>query len=78
MAKKPKPKKRQSKRSHRRNSRLTLDDLLAKEGVPLPAERAREMILLMEGAVSLMLIHGDRSYAEAAARAAQQLVKSKR
>jgi hypothetical protein len=30
-------------------------------------------MLLMEGAMALMLIHGDRSYIDAAARAARQL-----
>jgi hypothetical protein len=39
-------------------------------------ERGREVALLMEGSLSLMLIHGDRSYAEAAAGAAKRLVKS--
>jgi hypothetical protein len=33
------------------------------------------MMLLMEGAMALMLIHGDRSYATAAARAAKMLVR---
>ena len=44
----------------------------------LPAERAREIALLVEGAVALILIHGDRGYAEAAARAAKQLVQKRR
>ena len=38
-------------------------------------ERGREVALLMEGALSLMLIHGDPSYATAAAGAAKRLVK---
>jgi AcrR family transcriptional regulator len=54
-----------------------LADLLAKRGVPLPRERAREVMLLTEGAMALMLIHGDRSYGDAAARAAKRLVKRK-
>jgi hypothetical protein len=33
------------------------------------------MMLLMEGAMALMLIHGDRGYATAAARAAKTLVR---
>jgi AcrR family transcriptional regulator len=49
-------------------------DLLDKADVPLPAERAREVVLLMEGATALVLIHGDRGYAEAAARAAKRLI----
>ena len=35
--------------------------LLEKAGVPSPAERAREIVLLLEGATALILIHGDRS-----------------
>ena len=49
--------------------------LLDKTGVPRSAERAREVVLLMEGATALILIHGDRSYADAAARAAKRLVR---
>jgi AcrR family transcriptional regulator len=49
--------------------------LLATAKVSSPRERAREITLLMEGAMMLMLIHGDRSYAEAAARAAKRLVR---
>ncbi len=41
-------------------------------------DRAREIMLLLEGAMALMLIHGDRSYIDAAARAAKQLVQPKR
>lgn len=48
---------------------------LAMAKVSSPRERAREITLLMEGAMMLMLIHGDRSYAEAAARAAKRLVR---
>jgi hypothetical protein len=43
--------------------------------VSSPRERAYEMILLMEGAMPLMLIHGDRTYATAAARAAKTLLR---
>lgn len=48
--------------------------LLERAGVPSATERAREVVLLMEGATALILIHGDRSYAEAAAQAAKRLV----
>ncbi len=34
-------------------------------------------MLLMEGSMALMLIHRDRRYIDAAARAAKQLVKQK-
>ena len=48
--------------------------LLRKAGVVAPSERAREVMLLMEGAMAMILIHGDRNYASAAARAAKTLV----
>ena len=48
--------------------------LLEKAGVPSPAERAREIVLLLEGAMALILIHRDRTYADAAARAAKRLI----
>jgi len=38
-------------------------------------EHAREIMLLMEGAMALMLIHGDRTYTQTAARAAKRLVR---
>jgi AcrR family transcriptional regulator len=37
-------------------------------------ERARQVMLLLEGCLSLLLIHGDKRYADSAARAARQLV----
>ncbi len=49
--------------------------LLGKLGVASPMERARELSLLVEGATSLILIHGDRRYAAAAAQAAKKLVQ---
>jgi AcrR family transcriptional regulator len=49
-------------------------ELLDKAGISLPSERAREVALLMEGATALILIHGDRGYADAAARAAKRLI----
>ncbi len=48
---------------------------LATAKVSSPRERAREIVLLMEGAMMLMLIHGDHGYAEAAAHAAKRLVR---
>jgi AcrR family transcriptional regulator len=43
---------------------------LARRRVADAAPRARQIVLLLEGCQVLMLIHGDRRYAEAAARAA--------
>jgi AcrR family transcriptional regulator len=53
-----------------------LADLLASVDVTSPRQRAREIWLLSEGAISLILIHGDRSYASAAAEAAKKLIRS--
>lgn len=50
-------------------------ELLKKAQIAMPAERAREVALLAEGAMSLILIHGDRGYADAAARAAKRLMR---
>lgn len=45
--------------------------------VARPAERARAIMLLMEGAMVLMLIHGDPGYIDAAARAAKRIVRGR-
>jgi AcrR family transcriptional regulator len=50
-------------------------ELFAKARISSPLERAREVALLAEGATALILIHGDRSYADTAARAAKRLVR---
>jgi AcrR family transcriptional regulator len=47
-------------------------------GVGRPRDLARQVMLLIEGCLSLVLIHGDTSYAEAAATAARQLVERDR
>ena len=51
-----------------------LAERLSQARVSRPRERACEVMLLMEGAMALMLIHGDRRYIDAAARAARRLV----
>lgn len=61
-------------RRHKAALEDQLADLLARAGVASPRRRAREVWLLSEGAISLILVHGDSSYAAAAARAARQLV----
>jgi AcrR family transcriptional regulator len=50
-----------------------LADKLTQARVPDPAARACEIMLLLEGAMALTLIHGQRRYIEAAARAAKRL-----
>jgi AcrR family transcriptional regulator len=61
-------------RRHKAMLEAHLTELLARSGVERAAEIAREVWLLSEGAISLMLVHGDRGYAAAAARAAQALL----
>ena len=51
-------------------------ELFTKAHVASPLERAREVALLTEGATALILIHGDRSYANTAAHAAKRLVRN--
>lgn len=50
-----------------------LAERLARARVRDPAERACEIMLLLEGAMALTLIHGHRRYIDAASRAAQRL-----
>ncbi len=51
-----------------------LAERLARARVVAPAERACEIMLLMEGAMALTLIHGHRRYFDAASRAAMRLL----
>ncbi|MGO4639932.1 TetR/AcrR family transcriptional regulator [Mesorhizobium sp. 2RAF45] len=51
-----------------------LATLLAKANVAASRERARELVLLVEGAMVMLLIHGDRDYCTAAVEAAKRLV----
>lgn len=50
-----------------------LGEVLAEAGVQSADDRAREFIIIIEGAMAMILIHGDPSYAYAAARAAKRL-----
>jgi hypothetical protein len=54
-----------------------LAERLARARVADAPEHAREIMLLVEGAMALTLIHGGRNYIDAAARVAQQLVGRK-
>ena len=62
-------------RRHKAMLESHLAKVLAKANIPAPRERAREIWLLSEGAISLMLVHGDRRYATAAAQAAKRLIQ---
>jgi AcrR family transcriptional regulator len=61
-------------RKHKAAVEEWLADALSVARVASPRDRAREVMLLTEGAMALMLIHGDRRYATAAANAARTLV----
>ncbi|WP_338692561.1 helix-turn-helix domain-containing protein [Bradyrhizobium sp. 26S5] len=63
-------------RRHKALLETHLGDLLKRAGVREAHRRAREIWLLSEGAISLMLVHGDRAYAAAAADAAKRLLRS--
>lgn len=54
------------------------ESLLKRAGVPSPLTGAREVMLLMEGAIALTLIHRDQRYAEVACQAAKKLVNGLR
>jgi hypothetical protein len=62
-------------RRHRTMLEAQLADVLANAGVTNPRERAREIWLLSEGAIAMILISGDRRYAAAAAQAAKRLLR---
>jgi AcrR family transcriptional regulator len=62
-------------RKHKALLEEQLAELLAKAKVKAPRECAREIWLLSEGAISLILVHGDRRYADAAAVAAKKLLR---
>jgi AcrR family transcriptional regulator len=65
-------------RRHKAMLEAHLADLLARANVEHPRESAREIWLLSEGAISLILVHRDRSYAAAAAAAARKLIRYRR
>ena len=61
-------------RQHKGLMEQQLATLLAEAKVASPRERARELFLLVEGAMVMLLIHGDQDYCDAAAEAAKRLV----
>ena len=62
-------------RRHKAQLERCFADLLAQAGVLHAGELARAIWLLSEGAISLILVHGDRGYSAAAANAARALVQ---
>lgn len=61
-------------RRHKAQLESCLADLLENSGVARSKELARAVWLLSEGAISLILVHGDRGYSRAASDAAKTLV----
>jgi AcrR family transcriptional regulator len=64
-------------RRHKAAFEAILAERLAACGVRDAQEAARQVMLVMEGCMSLMLIHGDTRYADAARDCALQLVTSR-
>jgi AcrR family transcriptional regulator len=62
-------------RRHKAQLEACLSDLLAEAGASEPAALARSIWLLTEGAMVLILIHGNRGYAEAASETAVALAR---
>lgn len=62
-------------RRHKAQLETNFAELLAKSGADNPRELARAIWLLSEGAISLILVHGDRGYSTAAREAAVTLVR---
>jgi AcrR family transcriptional regulator len=66
---------RRAARRHKALLEQHLAERLAQAGVANAERTAREIWLLSEGAISMILVHGDRRYAEAAGQAALSLLR---
>jgi AcrR family transcriptional regulator len=62
-------------RRHKAQLESCLAELLEHSGVVQSKELARSVWLLSEGAISLILVHGDRGYSSSASEAAKTLVQ---
>jgi AcrR family transcriptional regulator len=63
-------------RKHKLAVEKWLADELASTGVLAPGDRAREVMLLTEGAMALMLIHSDLGWVDLATQAAKRLLQT--
>ncbi len=59
---------------HKQRFEAWLAEELERGGVEAPQALARQIMVLLEGAIALMLVHRDVSYAQAAGQAAASLV----
>ena len=69
---------RAAARRHKAAVERLFAERLAQQGIADSAQLARELVLLIEGCNTLVLIHGDTAYAEAARDAARRIVKQHR
>jgi AcrR family transcriptional regulator len=63
-------------RRHKATTEAWLAERLSKVRVVSATERAREIMLLMEGSMALTLIHGNRTYIDAAKQASKRLLRA--
>jgi AcrR family transcriptional regulator len=63
-------------RRHKSELEAWLAGELARRGAADPAEAARQVTILLEGAVAMMVIHRDAGYIHSAAEAAKRLVRA--
>ena len=61
---------------HKKKFERWLAARLAEDGMFEPDATARQIVLLMDGAFSTMLVHRDAAYAEEAGRAARTIIRS--
>lgn len=62
--------------AHKKKFEAWLADQFQANGIGRPEHLARQIILLMDGAFSIMLVHRDPDYSETAAEAARSLVRN--
>lgn len=65
-------------RRHKATTEAWLSERISRTRVARSAQHAREIMLLMEGAMALTLIHSDRTYIDAAKHAAKRLIQQRK
>jgi AcrR family transcriptional regulator len=64
--------------AHKKKFEAWLADILARDGVRDAARIARQIVILLDGAATVMLIHRDVAYVEAAGETAAALIEAAR
>jgi AcrR family transcriptional regulator len=67
---------RRISRIHKKSVEMWLGRFFEQKGISEPQRLARQVVLLLEGCHVLILVHGDKSYADAAAETARLLVSA--